>query len=72
MDITERHRMEEALHQSEEKYRTFIETIQDGYYETDLSGKYTFVNDVILRPSQIFQRGIDRNRQRQYQNDSKR
>jgi len=38
---------EEALHQSEEKYRTFIETIQDGYYETDLSGKYTFVNDVI-------------------------
>jgi len=41
MDITERHRMEEALYQSEEKYRTFIETIQDGYYETDLSGKYT-------------------------------
>ena len=36
MDITERKRMEEALRQSEEKYRTFIETIQDGYYETDL------------------------------------
>jgi PAS domain S-box-containing protein len=54
MDITECHRMEsqreaalEALHQSEEKYRTIIESIQEGYFEVDLTGKYTFVNDVI-------------------------
>ena len=50
MDITERKGRdvrEWRFTQSEEKYRTFIETIQDGYYEIDLSGKYTFVNDVI-------------------------
>jgi len=46
-DITERKQAQDTLRQSEEKYRTFIETIQDGYYEIDLNGKYTFVNDVI-------------------------
>jgi diguanylate cyclase (GGDEF)-like protein/PAS domain S-box-containing protein len=37
--------MEETLRQSEEKYRTIIETIQDGYFETDLTGKFIFVNN---------------------------
>jgi diguanylate cyclase (GGDEF)-like protein/PAS domain S-box-containing protein len=41
--------MEKALRQSEEKYRTILESIQDGYFEIDLTGKYTFFNDSMCR-----------------------
>jgi diguanylate cyclase (GGDEF)-like protein/PAS domain S-box-containing protein len=37
--------MEEQLRQSEEKYRTILQTIQEGYFELDLAGNFTFVND---------------------------
>jgi PAS domain S-box-containing protein len=48
-DVTERKQMEEVLRQSEEKYRTIIETMQDGYFETDLAGRYTFANEALRR-----------------------
>ncbi|MBN1473854.1 MAG: PAS domain S-box protein [Syntrophaceae bacterium] len=44
-DVTARKQMEEELRKSEEKYRTILESIDDGYYETDLEGNYTFFND---------------------------
>ncbi|MBN1363655.1 MAG: diguanylate cyclase, partial [Syntrophaceae bacterium] len=44
-DIDERKRMEKKLHQSEEKYRTIIEKIEDGYFEVDLAGNLTFFNN---------------------------
>jgi diguanylate cyclase (GGDEF)-like protein/PAS domain S-box-containing protein len=44
MDITERKKIEEAIHQSEERYRNILESIQEGYFELDLAGNYTFVN----------------------------
>jgi PAS domain S-box-containing protein len=45
MDITERKKIEEAMHQSEERYRNILESIQEGYFELDLAGNYTFVNE---------------------------
>ena len=48
-DITEHNRMEEAIHLSEERYRTIIDEIEDGYYEMDLAGSFTFVNDSMSR-----------------------
>jgi len=44
-DITERKRAEEALGQSEEKYRTILEEMEDAYFEVDLGGHFTFVNN---------------------------
>jgi len=44
-DITERRRAEEELQRSEEKYRSILESISEGYYETDLSGDIVFAND---------------------------
>ncbi len=47
MDITERRRIQEMLRQSEEKYRAIIDNIQDGYFELDLAGNYTFCNGAL-------------------------
>jgi diguanylate cyclase (GGDEF)-like protein/PAS domain S-box-containing protein len=41
----ERKRARERLRESEEKYRTILENIEDGYYEVDLAGNFTFFND---------------------------
>ena len=46
-EIAEREKVEEELRQSEEKYRTIIETIEDGYYEVDLEGDFTFFNHAL-------------------------
>jgi len=40
---------EEALRQSEEKYRSILDNIIDGYYETDLAGNFTFFNNALCR-----------------------
>ena len=48
-EILERVRAEEALQESEEKYRTILHGIEEGYYEVDLSGNLTFFNDSLSR-----------------------
>ena len=45
--INQRKTAEEALKESEEKYRTIIETTEDGYFELDTSGKLLFFNDAM-------------------------
>ncbi len=43
-DITERKRAEEAIRESEEKYRTILKDMDDVYFEVDIKGNITFVN----------------------------
>ena len=45
--INQRQAIEAALRESEAKYRSIIETTQDGYYEVDTSGKMTFFNEAM-------------------------
>ena len=48
-NITEQVQAVEALRKSEEKYRTILESIEEGYYELDLAGNFTFFNDSICK-----------------------
>jgi PAS domain S-box-containing protein len=44
-EMHDRIRVEEALREGEEKYRTILNSIQEGYYEIDLRGDLMFCND---------------------------
>jgi len=48
-NVTERIRMVETLWLSGERYRTILEEIDEGYYEVDLEGTFTFANDAACR-----------------------
>jgi PAS domain S-box-containing protein len=39
----------QKLQESEEKYRTILESIEEGYFEVDLYGNLTFVNDSVCK-----------------------
>ncbi len=43
--INKRKQAEQALRESEEKYRTILESIEEGYYEVDFDNNFKFVND---------------------------
>jgi PAS domain S-box-containing protein len=47
-DIAERKKAEEALQESEEKYRTLVEDALVGIMNVDITGKITYVNKTIL------------------------
>lgn len=46
---SERNEIEEALRESEEKRRFILKDIEEAYYETDMVGKFTFVNDAMCQ-----------------------
>ncbi len=48
-EIIDRVQAEEALQESDKKYRAILDSMEDGYYEVDLSGNLTFVNPALCR-----------------------
>jgi PAS domain S-box-containing protein len=44
-EIIDRVQADKALRESEEKYRTIIHSIEDGYYEVDIGGNLMFFNE---------------------------
>ena len=48
-DISLRKAAERALRHSEEKHRSILDSMEEGYYETDLKGNFTFVNPAVAR-----------------------
>lgn len=45
----ERSRLARALDRSRDKFDRLVESIEDGYFEVDLSGTFTYVNDYVCR-----------------------
>lgn len=66
LDITERTRIAQALMRSEERYRTILEQMEDGYFETDLQGALTFCNDSLGRMLQYNREELSGMSYRQY------
>ena len=65
-----RKKAEEALRQSEEKYRNILESIQEGYFELDLAGNYTFANDAECRNIGYSREELIGMNNRQYQDET--
>jgi len=45
----EREGVEESLLEREERYRNILENIEEGYFEVDLQGNFTFANDYLSK-----------------------
>ena len=50
-DVTDILETEQALIESEIRFRSILDSIEDGYFEVDLGGSFTFFNDII--PNQL-------------------
>lgn len=48
-EIVERNKVTEALKKSEDRYKTIIGSIEEGYFEVDLAGNLTFFNRAMLK-----------------------
>ncbi|MBA3030185.1 MAG: PAS domain S-box protein [Desulfobacteraceae bacterium] len=49
VDISDQIQLNQKLKESEEKFRDILETMEEGYYETDLNGTITFCNSAALK-----------------------
>jgi PAS domain S-box-containing protein len=50
-DISELVKTQTALRESEARYRSILEGIEEGYFEIDLAGNMTFFNEILCRLS---------------------
>ena len=57
-EIAKRRQIEEALRQSEERYRTIMEEMEEWYFETDLAGNIIFSNDTFANVFGYSQQGL--------------
>ena len=48
-DNTKRKQAERHLQENRERYQTILESIEEGYFEVDLKGGFTFFNDSLPR-----------------------
>ncbi len=48
-DITDRKKVDRALKKSEARYRSILESMEEGYYEVNLDGDFTFFNSSAVR-----------------------
>ncbi|MFX0031021.1 MAG: PAS domain S-box protein [Candidatus Hermodarchaeota archaeon] len=48
-DITQMKETQQKLMESDKRYREIIENIEDGFFEVDLNGNFTYVNDYTCR-----------------------
>lgn len=48
-DISERKQTDLIVKEAQEKYQSIIKTINEGYYEVDLKGNFTFVSDALCK-----------------------
>jgi len=48
-EIKERVQAEQALYESDKKYKTILNNMEDGYWEVDLSGNFTFINPALCK-----------------------
>jgi PAS domain S-box-containing protein len=60
---------EEGLRQSEEKYRTILHSLEEGYFEVDLKGNLTFFNDAFVRWSSYSREELMGMNNRQYMDE---
>jgi two-component system, cell cycle sensor histidine kinase and response regulator CckA len=62
-DITSRKEAEEALHESEERFRSLVETTSDWVWEIDSEGRFTYCSPVCekiygYKPEELLGRGL--------------
>src|SRR5262249_39080692 len=48
-DLTDRHQAEEQLRRSEERHRRVVESMSDCVFETDVRGRWTYLNEAWQR-----------------------
>jgi len=57
-DISEKRYVQKALQQSQAQYETILESIEEGFYETDLAGNFTFVDESVCQILEYPQREL--------------